>query len=153
MRRRRIAPSKAAAPSARYCWCRASAPIVTFGFGSTRSKTYHRDRATYREAHVKRSHQRIITTHVGSLPRPDDLMALYAANAPDAQLQPRLRAAIADVVRRQSETDIDNDGEFGKAMRSAMDFGAWWSYVYPRLGGFTLSEAQASKGRGAWTHG
>ena len=104
---------------------------------------------------MKRSTGRILTTHVGSLPRPDDLMALYAANAPDGTLQPRLRAAVGDIVRRQSETGIDvvNDGEYGKAMRSAMDFGAWWSYVYPRLQGFELSEEQAKKGRAAWTHG
>ena len=104
---------------------------------------------------MKRSIDRILTSHVGSLPRPDDLMALYAADAPDATLQPRLRAAVADILRRQAETGIDvvNDGEFGKAMRSAMDFGAWWSYVYPRLAGFTLSEEQARKGRAAWTRG
>src|SRR6476620_4561627 len=104
---------------------------------------------------MKRSIQRILTTHVGSLTRPDDLMALYAANAPDEKLQPRLRAAVGDIVRQQAESGIDvvNDGEFGKAMRSAMDFGAWWSYVYPRLQGFELSDEQAKKGRGAWTHG
>jgi 5-methyltetrahydropteroyltriglutamate--homocysteine methyltransferase len=104
---------------------------------------------------MKRSTGRILTTHVGSLPRPDDLMALYASDAPDDKLQPRLRAAVGDIVRRQSETGIDvvNDGEFGKAMRSAMDFGAWWSYVYPRLAGFELREEQAKKGRAAWTHG
>jgi 5-methyltetrahydropteroyltriglutamate--homocysteine methyltransferase len=104
---------------------------------------------------MKRSTNRILTTHVGSLPRPDDLMALYRDDAPDATLQPRLRAAIGDVVRRQASSGIDivNDGEFGKAMRSAMDFGAWWSYVYRRLQGFELSDEQAKKGRGAWTHG
>jgi 5-methyltetrahydropteroyltriglutamate--homocysteine methyltransferase len=104
---------------------------------------------------MKRSTDRILTTHVGSLPRPDDLMALYAANAPDNKLQPRLRAAVGDIVRRQAETGIDvvNDGEYGKAMRSAMDFGAWWSYVYPRLQGFELREEQAKKGRAAWTPG
>jgi 5-methyltetrahydropteroyltriglutamate--homocysteine methyltransferase len=104
---------------------------------------------------MKRSTDRILTTHVGSLPRPDDLMALYAANAPDDKLQPRLRAAVGDIVRRQAESGIDvvNDGEYGKAMRSAMDFGAWWSYVYPRLQGFELREEQARKGRAAWTHG
>ena len=63
---------------------------------------------------MKRSDQRIFTTHVGSLPRPDDLMALYAANAPDEELQPRLRAAVGDIVRQQAESGIDvvNDGEF-----------------------------------------
>ncbi|HEY1747313.1 MAG TPA: hypothetical protein VGG11_11205 [Xanthobacteraceae bacterium] len=82
-------------------------------------------------------------------------MALYAANAPDEKLQPRLRAAVGEIVRRQVEAGIDvvNDGEYGKAMRSSMDFGAWWSYVYPRLEGFELREEQAKKGRGAWTHG
>jgi 5-methyltetrahydropteroyltriglutamate--homocysteine methyltransferase len=104
---------------------------------------------------MKRSTERILTTHVGSLPRPDDLMALYRGNAPDDKLQPQLRAAVDNIVRRQAETGIDivNDGEFGKAMRSAMDFGAWWSYVYPRLAGFELSEEQAKKGRAAWTYG
>ncbi len=104
---------------------------------------------------MKRSDQRILTTHVGSLPRPDDLMALYAADAPDETLQPRLRAAVDDIVRQQAETRIDvvNDGEYGKAMRSTMDFGAWWSYVYPRLAGYELREEQAKKGRAAWTHG
>jgi 5-methyltetrahydropteroyltriglutamate--homocysteine methyltransferase len=104
---------------------------------------------------MRQSTERILTTHVGSLPRPDDLMALYRTDAPEAMLQPRLRAAIGDVVQRQCETGIDvvNDGEFGKAMRSAMDFGAWWSYVYPRLAGFELREEQAKRGRAAWTYG
>jgi 5-methyltetrahydropteroyltriglutamate--homocysteine methyltransferase len=75
---------------------------------------------------MKHSTDRILTTHVGSLPRPDDLMELYRDNAPDEKLQPRLRAAVGDIVRRQVQTGIHvvNDGEFGKAMRSAMDFGA-----------------------------
>lgn len=96
---------------------------------------------------MKRSTQRILTTHVGSLTRPDDLMALYAANAPDEKLQPRLRTAVGDIVRQQAESGIDvvNDGEYGKAMRSTMDFGAWWSYVYPRLEGFELREEQARR--------
>src|SRR5262249_59737092 len=38
-------------------------------------------------------------------------------------------------------------------MRSAMDFGAWWAYVYPRLAGYELREEEAKKGRGAWTFG
>ncbi len=104
---------------------------------------------------MKRSDHRIITTHVGSLPRPDDLMALYRENASDESLQPQLRSAVSDIVRRQSANGIDvvNDGEFGKAMRNAMDFGAWWSYIYPRLAGYELREEQAKKGRAAWTFG
>src|SRR4051794_16744311 len=104
---------------------------------------------------MKRSVERILTTHVGSLTRPDDLMALYAADAPDEKLQPRLRAAVGEIVRRQAESGIDivNDGEYGKAMRSAMDFGAWWSYVYPRLEGFELREEQGREGPSALAHG
>ena len=68
---------------------------------------------------MKRSIDRILTTHAGSLPRPEDLMELYRENAPDSKLLPRLQSAIADVARRQADTGIDivNDGEFGKAMR------------------------------------
>jgi len=82
-------------------------------------------------------------------------MALYAADAPEEKLKPRLHAAVGDVVRQQALSGIDvaNDGEYGKAMRSSMDFGAWWSYVYPRLEGFELRQEQAKKGRAAWTYG
>jgi 5-methyltetrahydropteroyltriglutamate--homocysteine methyltransferase len=104
---------------------------------------------------VKRSVGRILTTHVGSLPRPNDLVELYRDNAPDDRLLPRLRSAITDVVQRQSLSGIDivNDGEFGKAMRRSVDFGAWWSYVYDRLAGFEVREEAAKKGRAAWTFG
>jgi 5-methyltetrahydropteroyltriglutamate--homocysteine methyltransferase len=104
---------------------------------------------------MKRSVSRILTTHVGSLPRPNDLLELYRDDAPDSTLLPRLRSAISDVVRQQAECGIDvvNDGEFGKAMRRAVDYGAWWSYVYDRHAGFELRQSVAEKGRGAWTFG
>jgi 5-methyltetrahydropteroyltriglutamate--homocysteine methyltransferase len=104
---------------------------------------------------MKTSSDRILTTHVGSLPRPDDLMALYRENAADAMLLPRLKSAVGEIVARQRALGIDivNDGEYGKAMRAAVDYGAWWSYVYDRLGGFELSEEQARQGRAAWTYG
>ena len=88
---------------------------------------------------MKRSVERILTSHVGSLPRPDDLMALYASDAPDDKLQPG-SAQQSGYGPPATETGVDvvNDGEFGKAMRRAMDFGAWWSYVYPRLQGYEL---------------
>jgi 5-methyltetrahydropteroyltriglutamate--homocysteine methyltransferase len=104
---------------------------------------------------MKRSADRILVTHVGSLPRPNDLIELYRDDAPDEKLLPRLRSAIADVVRQQLDAGIDivNDGEFGKAMRRAVDYGAWWSYVYDRLAGYELREEVAKKGRAAWTFG
>ena len=104
---------------------------------------------------MKGSDGRVLTTHIGSLPRPDDLIALYADNVPDATLLPRLSSAVAEVVDRQvaSGVDVVNDGEFGKAMRRRDDLGAWWSYIYERIAGFETRQAQVEKGRSAWTRG
>ena len=84
---------------------------------------------------MKRSTERILTTHTGSLPRPPDLTALLeamdAGRAPDpAAFEARVRRAVADVVRRQVEAGVDivNDGEQGKVGYS--------TYVRHRLIGF-----------------
>ena len=54
---------------------------------------------------MKRSADRILTTHVGSLPRPADLRAMWAKKTGAAEdevaLQTRLRSAIGEVVRAQ----------------------------------------------------
>ncbi|MGH7047867.1 MAG: cobalamin-independent methionine synthase II family protein [Stellaceae bacterium] len=67
------------------------------------------------------STDRIMTTHAGSLPRPEDLRELVAAKASGAAYDPaaltmRLKSAVAEVVRRQTECGIDcvNDGELSK---------------------------------------
>lgn len=90
------------------------------------------------------SADRILTTHVGSLPRPDDLLpGLYAktrgGRVDEAELDRRVAIAVADIVRRQAETGIDivGDGEQGKASFSA--------YTHLRLGGL---EPWAREGRG-----
>ena len=71
---------------------------------------------------MQNSRDRILTTHVGSLPRPDDLIELnraYAAGEShdEAALRTRRASAVAEIVRQQcaSGIDIPNDGEFGKA--------------------------------------
>jgi 5-methyltetrahydropteroyltriglutamate--homocysteine methyltransferase len=104
---------------------------------------------------VKRSTDRILTRHVGSLPRPKDLVELYRENAPDSRLLPRLRSAVAEVVQQQARAGIDivNDGEFGKAMRRSVISAHGWSYIYDRIAGFELREEEAKKGRAAWTFG
>jgi 5-methyltetrahydropteroyltriglutamate--homocysteine methyltransferase len=90
---------------------------------------------------------RIQTSHVGSLPRPEDLIALNHRRAEpgfadEEGFQRELTGAVADVVRRQRETGIDvvNDGEYGHAMGHRYDYGSWWSYVFQRLGGLEMSE-------------
>ena len=91
---------------------------------------------------MKRSSHRILTTHVGSLPRPTDLMALYLEQAPVEKLEPRLASAVAEVARKQVEAGIDvvNDGEFGKPMTDEVDYGAWATYVHGRVSGFEMRD-------------
>jgi 5-methyltetrahydropteroyltriglutamate--homocysteine methyltransferase len=91
---------------------------------------------------MERNIGRIAVTHAGSLPRPDALIELNRRRgdhaAPEEErYQQALHAATADVVRRQIGAGIDlpNDGEYGHAMGSPVDYGAWWSYSFQRLGG------------------
>ena len=76
---------------------------------------------------MKQSTNRILTTHVGSLSRPSDLIEMYREQAPAQKLEPRLPSAVAEVVRQQVEAGIEvvNDGEFGKPMSDEVDYGAW----------------------------
>jgi 5-methyltetrahydropteroyltriglutamate--homocysteine methyltransferase len=70
---------------------------------------------------MKRSTDRILTTHVGSLSRPDDLRALIQAKqqgqaVDEAAFEARVKSAVAETVARQSEAGIDivADGEQGR---------------------------------------
>jgi 5-methyltetrahydropteroyltriglutamate--homocysteine methyltransferase len=84
---------------------------------------------------VQRSETRFLTTHTGSLIRPDTLVG---EPRPDADAGPRpeyeraLAAAVADVVARQRGVGLDvvNDGEFGKS--------SWSAYVLERISGFEV---------------
>ena len=85
---------------------------------------------------------RILTSHAGSLPRPDDLIELNRRRIDEesydeTEFQQGLREATIGVVRRQAELGIDvpNDGEYGHAMGQKVDYGAWWHYSFSRLGG------------------
>ena len=86
---------------------------------------------------MKRSTDRILTTHSGSLSRPADLIEINRARAAgeskdEAAYAKCLTAAVADVVRKQREVGIDivDDGEFGKPMAAQYDYGAWWNYAF-----------------------
>jgi 5-methyltetrahydropteroyltriglutamate--homocysteine methyltransferase len=87
---------------------------------------------------MKRSTDRILTTHVGSLIRPQALQDILRAKQggqsyDHAAYENCLKQSVADVVRRQAEIGVDvvSDGEFGKAI-------SWNQYVVERLSGFEL---------------
>jgi 5-methyltetrahydropteroyltriglutamate--homocysteine methyltransferase len=84
---------------------------------------------------MKRSTDRILTTHCGSLPRPDDLLSMLMqrerGELQDLQaFNARVRESIAECVRRQTQAGIDivNDGEWSKPDYS--------TYVKNRFTGF-----------------
>jgi 5-methyltetrahydropteroyltriglutamate--homocysteine methyltransferase len=85
---------------------------------------------------MRRSIDRILTSHVGSLIRPPELIAFLRAQQAHQPVDEKafekcLKNAVADVVRRQAEVGIDvvDDGEFGKTI-------SWSQYALERLSGF-----------------
>ena len=90
---------------------------------------------------MRNSSDYILTSHAGSLPRPDGLIAAWAADDETA-LADTLRNAVAEVVRRQKELGIDipGDGEFGKPMGQRVNYGSWWRYSWQRLGGIEAGD-------------
>jgi 5-methyltetrahydropteroyltriglutamate--homocysteine methyltransferase len=91
---------------------------------------------------MKQSTNRILTSHVGSLPRPKDLIELYRDQAPAEKLESRLTGAVAEVVEQQIDAGMDvvNDGEYGKPVSDEVDYGAWASYIHQRLSGFEVRD-------------
>jgi 5-methyltetrahydropteroyltriglutamate--homocysteine methyltransferase len=84
---------------------------------------------------MRRSIERFLTTHTGSLPRPDDLVrTMYAKEegvpVERGALASRVRAAVAEVVQKQVAAGIDlvNDGEMSKP--------SYATYIKDRLDGF-----------------
>jgi len=85
---------------------------------------------------MKRSNERVLTTHVGSLIRPPELQDILRAknrgeSTDDAMHAQVLQECVSGVVRQQADTGIDvvSDGEFGKTI-------SWSQYVLERLDGF-----------------
>jgi 5-methyltetrahydropteroyltriglutamate--homocysteine methyltransferase len=97
---------------------------------------------------MNRSIERVLTTHVGSLPRPSDLLDEIETEQQDRPTDKdtraaRLRSAVKEVVCTQVEIGIDiiDDGEFGKP--------SFVSYVNERLGGFEID--RDSPRQNPWT--
>src|SRR5438034_432 len=65
----------------------------------------------------------------------DHILASHAG-----RFQDQLRSSVADVVHHQKSLGIDvpGDGEFGKSMGHRVNYRAWWSYSFQRLGGLEL---------------
>ena len=84
---------------------------------------------------MQRSTDRFLTTHTGSLPRPDDLIRVMYAKEEGVPVEPaalaaRIAAAVAEVVRKQAAAGVDliNDGEMSKP--------SYATYIKDRLDGF-----------------
>jgi 5-methyltetrahydropteroyltriglutamate--homocysteine methyltransferase len=84
---------------------------------------------------MRRSNERFLTTHTGSLPRPDDLVRMMYAKEEGVPVErdalaSRIAAAVEDVVRKQADAGIDvvNDGEMSKP--------SYATYIKDRLAGF-----------------
>ena len=84
---------------------------------------------------MKRSTDRILTTHTGSLPRPDALVKMHMERAggigvPDAKYEAAVSVAVDDIVKKQVEVGVDvvDDGEQSKA--------GFVAYSNERLAGF-----------------
>jgi 5-methyltetrahydropteroyltriglutamate--homocysteine methyltransferase len=84
---------------------------------------------------MKRSDRRILTSHVGSLIRPPELLdavrAKQAGKMDEAAYQIHLQTAVAGIVKQQAAAGVDvvSDGEFGKSI-------SWSQYALERLSGF-----------------
>jgi len=89
---------------------------------------------------VKHSDDRILTTHVGSIIRPEALLALGSQKGgppkDPAGYAAALRDGVKEVVRKQVVAGIDivNDGEYGKS--------SWANYVLERIKGFEVREGR-----------
>lgn len=84
---------------------------------------------------MHRSSDRFLTTHTGSLPRPDDLIRMMYAKEEGVPIDPaalaaRVKAAVAELVKKQADAGIDliNDGEMSKP--------SYATYIKDRLDGF-----------------
>src|SRR6266511_5896463 len=91
---------------------------------------------------MKRSTDRILTTHTGSLIRPPQLLEFARARQGGQQVdqsafEAALKSSVADVVKQQVKAGVDvpNDGEFGKST-------SWSLYALKRLSGFELREVK-----------
>ncbi len=87
---------------------------------------------------------RIRTTHVGSLPRTDQLLAANEAKTQLArdEFEMVLQEAVDEVVKKQQDIGLGivNEGKYGHVTTGKVDYGSWWAYSFTRLGGIELRD-------------
>ncbi|KAA9239444.1 MULTISPECIES: cobalamin-independent methionine synthase II family protein [Aerococcus] len=89
---------------------------------------------------------KILTTHVGSLPRTQALLEANkrrtAGTIAEDEFNQIIAESVDQVVKKQKEIGIDqvNDGEYGHVTSGAVDYGAWWNYSFYRLGGLEMTD-------------
>jgi 5-methyltetrahydropteroyltriglutamate--homocysteine methyltransferase len=95
---------------------------------------------------MRRSSERIITTHVGSLPRPHDLLDMMKARSErqpvdEKAFDQRVESAVNDAVHKQVECGVNvvSDGEQGKD--------SFYAYAAARLAGFEPRDAGPTASR------
>jgi 5-methyltetrahydropteroyltriglutamate--homocysteine methyltransferase len=94
--------------------------------------------------------QQILVSHAGSLPRTPELIAANEAREFEADgltikstdefnslLAESVKNLVAD--QKQQGVIIPGDGEFGKAMSTSVDYGAWWNYIFQRVEGLSIT--------------
>ena len=94
---------------------------------------------------MKHSTDRILTTHVGSMPRPPELRAMLDARQAlepydEAAMAALVKESVANIVREQAEVGLDiiNDGEQYKT--------GWSGYIRDRLSGFEFRDVPQGRG-------
>lgn len=94
--------------------------------------------------------QQILVSHAGSLPRTPELLAANEAREFEADgltikstddFNRLLTKSVEQLVALQKTQGITvpGDGEFGKAMTTSVDYGAWWSYIFQRVEGLAIT--------------
>src|SRR3954467_14629034 len=95
---------------------------------------------------MRRSTDAILTSHAGSLPRPDDLIEVNArreaGKIDEAAVEKNPAQSVSYAGRRQVSAGIavPGDGEYGKSMGSKINYRAWWSYSFERLSNLKIED-------------
>lgn len=96
------------------------------------------------------ANKQILVSHAGSLPRTPELIAANDAREFEAdgftikrtqEFNSLLAKSVEELValQKQQGITIPGDGEFGKAMSTSVDYGAWWNYIFQRVEGLSIT--------------